>query len=170
MPFINGRFYMNPAYGQAVENARAAEGTSNQHEPQPHDPNAHWVTLDGRHVLIREAQAGRAPIHEVNHKNRGRRAAIADAARKHDGDTSMPYTPGHPTCNLFVQKAVAESGAPKPVVTMRTVQKALRARRNGRGRPCPAGDSWNRAKHLSPAMSPLTNYQGIRIILATLAL
>jgi hypothetical protein len=114
MPFINGRFYMNPAYGQAVENARAAEGTSNQHEPQ--DPNAHWVTLDGHHVLIHETQAGRVPIHEVSQKNRGRRAAIADAARKHDGDTSMPYTPGHPTCNLFVQRVVAESGAPKPVV------------------------------------------------------
>ena len=116
MPFISGKFYMNPAYGQAVENARAAEGTSNQHAQQPQDPNAHWVTMDGRHALIRQTQAGRAPIHEVNHKNRGRRAAIADAARKHDGDTSMPYTPGHPTCNLFVQKAIAESGAPKPVV------------------------------------------------------
>ena len=45
-----------------------------------------------------------------------RRARIASAARKHDGDTSMPYTPGHSTCNLFVQKAIAESGAPKPIV------------------------------------------------------
>ncbi len=114
MPFINGRFYMNPAYGRAVEQARTAAATSHPHQPQ--DPNAHWVTMDGRHVLIREAQPGRASIHEVSQKNRGRRAAIADAARKHDGDTSMPYTPGHPTCNLFVQKAVAESGAPKPVV------------------------------------------------------
>jgi hypothetical protein len=29
----------------------------------------------------------------------------------------MPYTPGRPTCNLFVQKDIAESGAPNPVVT-----------------------------------------------------
>lgn len=29
----------------------------------------------------------------------------------------MPYTPGHPTCNLFVQRDIAESGAPNPVVT-----------------------------------------------------
>jgi len=57
MPFINGRFYMNPVYGQAVENARAAEAASSPHEPQPHDPNAHWVTLDGHHVLIHETQA-----------------------------------------------------------------------------------------------------------------
>ena len=59
MPFINGRFYMNPAYGRSVEQARAAEIASSQHEPQPQDPNAHWVTMDGRHVLIHETQAGR---------------------------------------------------------------------------------------------------------------
>lgn len=28
----------------------------------------------------------------------------------------MPYTPGHATCNLFCQRAVEESGAPKPEV------------------------------------------------------
>ena len=49
--------------------------------------------------------------------NRARREAIAAAAESHDGDTSMPYTPGHPTCNLFVQKAIAEAGAPTPLVT-----------------------------------------------------
>jgi hypothetical protein len=59
MPFINGRFYMNPAYGRAVEQARAAQTTSTQHGPQPQDPNAHWVTMDGRHVLIQKMQAGR---------------------------------------------------------------------------------------------------------------
>ncbi|MBZ5501039.1 MAG: hypothetical protein LAN59_02210 [Acidobacteriia bacterium] len=116
MPFVNGRFYINPAYGRSVEQARASETTSNPHSPQPQDPNAHWVTLDGRHVLIRQTQPGRAPSHEVSPRNRGRRQAIADAASQHAGDTSMPYTPGRPTCNLFVQKAVAESGASKPVV------------------------------------------------------
>jgi hypothetical protein len=28
----------------------------------------------------------------------------------------MPYIPGHATCNLFVQKDIAEAGAPKPEV------------------------------------------------------
>jgi hypothetical protein len=28
----------------------------------------------------------------------------------------MPYTPDHATCNLFCQRAVSESGAPKPEV------------------------------------------------------
>src|SRR5947209_1765051 len=53
---------------------------------------------------------------EGSQANLDRRAAIAAAAQAHDGDTSMPYTPGHPTCNLFLQKVVAESGAPKPEV------------------------------------------------------
>lgn len=59
MPFINGRFYINPAHGRALEQARAAEAASNQNGPQPQDPNAHWVTMDGRHVLIHETPTGR---------------------------------------------------------------------------------------------------------------
>jgi len=51
---------------------------------------------------------------EGSQANLARRAAIAAAARADEGDTSMPYTPGHPTCNLFVQRDVAKSGAPKP--------------------------------------------------------
>jgi hypothetical protein len=47
MHFINGKFYMNPAYGRAIENARANEPTDGDH-------GGHWVTIDGRHVLIAE--------------------------------------------------------------------------------------------------------------------
>jgi RHS repeat-associated protein len=54
---------------------------------------------------------------EGSEANLDRRAAIADTAMAHEGDTSMPYSPGHPTCKLFVQKDVAEAGAPKPEVT-----------------------------------------------------
>ena len=64
MPFINGRFYMNPAYGRSVDQARAAEAASNQPGPQQQDPNAHWVTMDGRHVLIHESQAERLQMRE----------------------------------------------------------------------------------------------------------
>lgn len=66
MPFLSGRFYMNPAYGHAVERARGAEAGFDQHEPDQHEPDAHWVTIDGNHVLIHETQAGRqhhAPQH-----------------------------------------------------------------------------------------------------------
>ena len=48
--------------------------------------------------------------------NLDRRAKIARTAEDHNGDTSMPYTAGHPTCNLFVQKGIAGAGAPKPEV------------------------------------------------------
>lgn len=53
---------------------------------------------------------------EGSEANLGRRAAIAAAAQAHEGDTSMPYTEDHATCNLFCQRAVTESGAPKPEV------------------------------------------------------
>jgi RHS repeat-associated protein len=36
--------------------------------------------------------------------NADRRGAIAATAQADEGDTSMPYTPGHATCNLFVQR------------------------------------------------------------------
>ena len=62
MPFINGRFYMNPAYGRAVEGSRAAEAERNSAaaEPERQDQDAHWVTIDGRHVLIQETQDRKA--------------------------------------------------------------------------------------------------------------
>ena len=115
MPFVDGRFYMNPRYGRALEHARAIENSvGDQHY---HDAAVHWVTIDHRHVLIQEPSGTNAGTsHEGNRANRERRARIAEIARKHSGDTTMPYTPGHPTCNLFVQTAVAESGAPKPLV------------------------------------------------------
>lgn len=58
MPFINGKFHMNPSYGRAVESARGAQLGSESHEDeQNRDP--HWVTINGRHVFIHEEQ-GRA--------------------------------------------------------------------------------------------------------------
>ena len=60
MPFIDGRYYMNPAYGRALQRARAAEAASQLHETDQQEPGAHWVTIDGRHVLIQETQARRA--------------------------------------------------------------------------------------------------------------
>jgi hypothetical protein len=59
MPFISGRFYMNPAYGRAVEAARAADAASQHHESDQQEQDAHWVTIDQRHVLIHEAQENR---------------------------------------------------------------------------------------------------------------
>ncbi|MGH9738709.1 MAG: hypothetical protein ACRD4X_08990 [Candidatus Acidiferrales bacterium] len=83
MPFIDGKFYMNPALGRAIEQARAAgsgkvwpeipvgtresfAGRAYNGEIVPGSPiNAegddnHWVTIDHQHVLIHESQHGRA--------------------------------------------------------------------------------------------------------------
>jgi hypothetical protein len=53
MSFINGKFYMNPAYGRAIENARANESTDG-------GQGGHWVTIDNHHVLIQETKRGGA--------------------------------------------------------------------------------------------------------------
>jgi hypothetical protein len=52
---------MNPAQGRAVEFARAAETVAQHPTPhkQQHD-GAHWVTINGHHVLIDETHPSRS--------------------------------------------------------------------------------------------------------------
>ena len=58
MPFIKGKYYMNPQYGHGLERSlerhRAELASSQQSESQ--NSGAHWVTIEGRQVLIQEAQ------------------------------------------------------------------------------------------------------------------
>jgi hypothetical protein len=78
MPFVNGKFYMNPAYGRAVENARRAGVRSGQNvgrQSQGHGDSetyhdGHWVTIDGKHVLIDDARAKRARPGSQKHATR----------------------------------------------------------------------------------------------------
>lgn len=141
MPIINGRYYMNPQYGAALERARTADEESirDYGMPQPSwldrflglvptdEEQEQTSHLDGNtsDILNEPVESKRADAQgtqdqratgEGSQANQARRSAIAAAAAAHEGDTSMPYTPGHATCNLYVQKAVAESGAPKPLV------------------------------------------------------
>ena len=117
MPFVNGKFYMNPAYGRSVELARVAELRRDRAHAADNDADAHWVTIDHHHLLVHEQQRGTpGSDREGSRANLDRRRRIAEIARKHDGDMSMPYTWGHPTCNLFVQRVIRESGAPNPLV------------------------------------------------------
>jgi hypothetical protein len=61
MPFINGRFYMNPTYGRVIENARDSDAVPRQSAANQKQAGAsRWVTINGRHVLIQETQAGHA--------------------------------------------------------------------------------------------------------------
>lgn len=141
MPVINGRYYMNPQYGAALERARAADEESIRADgaPQPswldrflglvptdeEQQQISQVDSNSSDIFREPAGNGNANVEadqnqpasgEGSQSNLDRRAGISAATAAHDGDTSMPYTPGHATCNLFVQKAVAESGAPKPLV------------------------------------------------------
>lgn len=66
MPFVNGKYYMNPFHGVALarERLRAADGQDAEPEivsatgAQPRRGD-HWVTIDHRHVLIEEANGAR---------------------------------------------------------------------------------------------------------------
>jgi hypothetical protein len=57
MPFINEKFYMNPAYGRAVEFARLREQAPQKGATDHQDVSDHWVTINGQHVLIEKTQA-----------------------------------------------------------------------------------------------------------------
>ena len=106
MPFINGRFHINPAQGRALEAARAANAaqTDPNHEDTNGDPG-HWVTINGRHVFI-----------EGSHQR------IAKIARKYRGSTDWAFgkrkdnfPPNTDKCNKFVYDVTRQAGA-EPLV------------------------------------------------------
>jgi hypothetical protein len=41
MPFIDGKFYMNPAYGRAIERARAGEEASRHNDSSQQELDSH---------------------------------------------------------------------------------------------------------------------------------
>ena len=99
MPFINGRFYMNPAYGRAIERARRTSGIwseelpesagaplqeqnlSNEGAPsdgQQQSSGEHWVTIDGHHVLIDQAPSQQNSTEGTLHAERKRQLSARD--------------------------------------------------------------------------------------------
>ena len=87
MPFINGRFYVNPAFGRSVESARAA--TAHEYEPPQKEQDGHWVTIAGRHVLIQSA--GSEP----------------NVSRQHQGDKSKAAHPKPPARMVLPESGFA---------------------------------------------------------------
>ena len=114
-------------YAMVSDNPETFADLDGHVNPSPDDPRRgpcadSGTTVCGQEQQQQSAQSSAAQgqaqnTGEGSQANLDRRAAIATTAEKHDGDTSMPYTPGRPTCNLFVQKDIAEAGAPKPEVT-----------------------------------------------------
>lgn len=106
MPFLNGRFYINPAHGRALEAARVANPTQANPSHEDTDRNAgHWVTIKGRHVFIDD-------FHQK----------IAKIAKKYQGSTDWAYgkrkdnfPPNTDKCNKFVYDVTNEAGA-EPLV------------------------------------------------------
>lgn len=104
MPFINGKFYVNPSYGRALEAARLAGLTPPQNdstERDQQDQGGHWVTIDHRHVFIRETWQ-----------------RIAQIARKYNGSSDWAYSkrkdnfPANTDkCNKYVYDVTKEAGA-----------------------------------------------------------
>jgi hypothetical protein len=129
MPFINGRFYMNRAYGRAIERARTANQIWSEEIPGPtgvslreqsfgndvslsethrKDSDAHWVTIDGHHVLIESTQAGPArannrtirahsspgtkPARIIFNETSGLRPANKNPEDLHDARVAMAHT------------------------------------------------------------------------------
>jgi hypothetical protein len=129
MPFINGRFYMNRAYGRAIERARTANQIWSEEIPGPtgvslreqsfgndvslsethrKDSDAHWVTIDGHHVLIESTQAGPArannrtirahsspgtkPARIIFNETFGLRPANKNPEDLHDARVAMAHT------------------------------------------------------------------------------
>ena len=115
MPFINGRFYMNPAYGRVIENARNSGASQRLSAANQDRANARWVTINGRHVMISEAQ---------NHQSSDSRGDnIADTAKKYEGSTDWAFAkrkdnfpPNTNKCNKFVYDVTKEAGAPATVI------------------------------------------------------
>lgn len=114
MPFINGRFYANPAYGRALEHARANSA------PDPsiaEDSDTHWVTINQHHVLIHEGRT------TDDKRTRKTREAIVRTAKKYNGSADWAFDkkkddfpPGTNKCNKFVYDVTREAGAPAVVI------------------------------------------------------
>jgi hypothetical protein len=111
MPFINGRYYMNPVYGRAVELARDTETARDDSQSEGQD--SQWVTIGGRHVLIQPMQA-----RDPQHKNSEKRSTIAKTARKYSGSSEWAFAkrkgnfaPDTNKCNQYVYDVTKEAGA-----------------------------------------------------------
>lgn len=100
MPFVNGRYYMNPFYGRALEAAREAENRASDRDAGEPDANGHWVTIDHRHVLIHEPPENTGRIDRkpgtklariIFNETAGLRATDKDSEQLHDARVAIAH-------------------------------------------------------------------------------
>lgn len=212
MPFVNGRYYMNPRYGAAIERGRqsnsdafdaivksletgstrslleeilrggvessvqpagpngssstprivpvAAQATTspNQQHAQPRastqdssqrdvrgDSDGHWVTIDHRHVFIRESSGdGHDQRRQAAQQNEEKRNDIANIAKEYNHSTAWAFDKkkddfpaGSNKCNKYVYDVTTEAGA-RPIVIGKDGKPVLGE--DGKPRPPLAGE------------------------------
>lgn len=123
MPFVNGKFYINPSIGRVLERnrdraiiANFAQSQPQAESPEQRDSNGHWVTINGRHVFIEDAVTGVETPQAT-------RKTIAATAMKYNRSTAWAFTrkkdnfPANTNkCNKFVYDVTEEAGAPAIVI------------------------------------------------------
>lgn len=150
MPFVNGKFYINPSIGRVLERnekraviVNFAHGRTLQESAPQADSNGHWVTINGRHVLIEGTATSRETPAATGKK-------IVAIARKYNGSTAWAFGkrkdnfPANTNkCNKFVYDVTKEAGA-----------LALVIGSNGKPRP-PLAAEWADPKVLIPGWQAL---------------
>jgi hypothetical protein len=117
VPFINGKSYMNPAHGRALERARSAEKNPNA----PAQNGTRWVTIEGRHVLIQGAQTRQRDMTQpANERERylaivvfNESGGLSAGTKKGDGATENLHDARVAVAE--VANRLRESGRPKQV-------------------------------------------------------
>jgi len=96
VPFINGRFYMNPSFGRGVESARSSEVTPSDHDKEQ-SVGAHWITIEGRHVLIHEGMEHFAESATQSAPSQSR--SLKRAPKTFSGEATYYTLPGRKTAS-----------------------------------------------------------------------
>ena len=87
---------MNPAHGRGVERARAA----NKRPDYPAQQEAgHWVTIDGRHVLIGETRAEQVKHEDQGQQNQPEQSQPKTNSERFSGDATYYDLPGARTAS-----------------------------------------------------------------------
>ena len=96
MPFVNGKFYMNPSNGRAVERARGGEAAPGQDRRGQQQSDTHWVTINGRHVLLSETPDGKA---QHNQQDQKQQSQPQRKEKRFSGDATYYDLPGAKTAS-----------------------------------------------------------------------
>jgi rare lipoprotein A (peptidoglycan hydrolase) len=99
MPYINGKFYINPTFGRAVGSARGHVLAEDQSGPQEQAKAAHWVTIEGHHVLIHGTDGGRDRGPDQDTLAESNQTSPKRPTKKFSGEATYYNLPGKRTAS-----------------------------------------------------------------------